>query len=404
MTVAPPTTPPAPLAQPPPPPPPPPLSPVGESQRVLAVDVLRGFALLGILAMNIISFALPMDAYMIPTGEAIERYAGSFTGATYATWLVAHVLIDQKMMSIFSMLFGAGLVLMGGRSPFFGGVYYRRLLWLFLIGMVHAYLLWYGDILVTYALCGLLLYPVRNWRPRTLIPVGIAVTLVAVLIEAGLGASLWFARDRATRGDPEIRQAWAEISAGLTPSPQKVDEEVAAFRGSWPQVLRANAIAALFMQLALFPMAMLWRALGLMLAGMGLMKLGVFSAARSRRFYWWMLVVGYGIGLPVVTWGAFDQVRHGFDMVHALLIGWHYNYVGSLFVAAGHVALVMLVVKSGALTGFTSRLGDVGRMALTNYLAQTLICTFIFFGWGLGYFGYFERKWLPLFVLGVWAI
>src|SRR5687767_15555831 len=94
---------------------PPPLAPVAESARVLAVDVLRGFALLGILAMNIISFALPMDAYMIPTGEAIERYAGSFTGATYATWLVAHVLIDQKMMSIFSMLFGAGLVLMGGR-------------------------------------------------------------------------------------------------------------------------------------------------------------------------------------------------------------------------------------------------------------------------------------------------
>src|SRR5688572_17026221 len=109
MTIASPTTPPAPLAQPPPPPP---LSPVGESQRVLAVDVLRGFALLGILAMNIISFALPMDAYMIPTGEAIERYAGSFTGANYATWLVAHVLVDQKMMAIFSMLFGAGLVLM----------------------------------------------------------------------------------------------------------------------------------------------------------------------------------------------------------------------------------------------------------------------------------------------------
>ena len=147
----------------------PPLAPVAESQRVAAVDVLRGFALLGILAMNIITFALPVDAYVNPMNEHVNRFAGEFRGANRATWLAQHVFFDQKMMSIFSMLFGAGLVLMGGRAGAvgtvsFAGVYYRRLLWLFLIGMAHAYLLWYGDILVTYAICGLLLYPLRNWR------------------------------------------------------------------------------------------------------------------------------------------------------------------------------------------------------------------------------------------------
>src|SRR5688572_8972190 len=91
---------------------PPPLAPVAESARVVAVDVLRGFALLGILAMNIITFALPLDAYVDPMNEHVNRYAGAFTGANRATWFAQHVLFDQKMMSIFSMLFGAGLVLM----------------------------------------------------------------------------------------------------------------------------------------------------------------------------------------------------------------------------------------------------------------------------------------------------
>ena len=85
-----------------------PLTPVAEAQRVVAVDALRGFALLGILAMNIITFALPMDAYVNPMNEHVNRYAGAFRGGNRATWFAQHVLFDQKMMSIFSMLFGAG--------------------------------------------------------------------------------------------------------------------------------------------------------------------------------------------------------------------------------------------------------------------------------------------------------
>ncbi len=384
----------------------PPLAPVTESARIRAVDVLRGFAVLGILAMNIIAFALPSDAYIDPMSDAINKYAGAFAGGNYVVWLVSYLLIDMKMMSIFSMLFGAGLVLMHDRAAgsSFARIYYRRMLWLLLFGLIHAYLFWYGDILTMYALCGLVLYPMRRWRPRTLIVLGIAVMLVAVLIESAMGGMMFFVRWGAEHGSPGLVKAWADMSTGLTPIAAEIDAEVAALRGSLFSVLRQNAVEAFFFQALLFPLMMIWRAGGLMLVGMGLMKLGVFSAQRSRAFYLWMTLIGYGIGLPLIGYGAYDQIRHRFDMIWSLMVGWHFNYVGSFFVALGHVGVVMIVVQSGALRWLVDRLAAVGRMALTNYLVQTLICTFIFFGWGLGYFGYVQRQWLPLFVVGIWII
>src|SRR5262245_28441400 len=134
--------------------------PVAPAERVTAVDVLRGVALLGILPMNIVAFAWPFSAYFDPTA------GGGFEGLDRVIWIVCHIVFDQKMLTIFSMLFGAGLVLMGERAEARGrsitGIYYRRVLWLLAIGMVHAYLLWDGDILVAYAQCGLFLYLFRR--------------------------------------------------------------------------------------------------------------------------------------------------------------------------------------------------------------------------------------------------
>src|SRR5436305_12829970 len=141
--------------------------PVAPAERVTAVDVLRGVALLGILPMNIVAFAWPFAAYFDPTA------GGGFEGRDRAIWIVCHLVFDQKMLTIFSMLFGAGLVLMGDRADARGRslarVYYRRVFWLLAIGAVHAYLIWDGDILFAYAECGLLLYPFRRRSPRTLI-------------------------------------------------------------------------------------------------------------------------------------------------------------------------------------------------------------------------------------------
>src|SRR4051794_18900516 len=160
--------------------------PVEAGERVTSVDVLRGVAVLGILAMNAVSFAWPDDVYSNPIRDPD---AG---GLDVALWAINRAAFDTKMMTLFSMLFGAGLVLMSDRAEGKGvgiaRVYYRRLGWLLAIGLVHAYLIWGGDILVEYAACGFLLYPFRKLRPRTLIAVGLGLNLLFVPFFLGFRA------------------------------------------------------------------------------------------------------------------------------------------------------------------------------------------------------------------------
>src|SRR5882757_7602211 len=152
------------------------------SDRYLSIDAVRGFAVLGILLMNIVGMGLPSFAYVDPT------YAGGSTGADFWTWAVNNVLTDGKMRALFTMLFGASTVLIAERAE--GGrpgpmqTHYRRMFWLFVFGMIHAYFLWWGDILVTYALAGPLIFPFRKLAPRTQIGVGVAI--LALLLAANL--------------------------------------------------------------------------------------------------------------------------------------------------------------------------------------------------------------------------
>ncbi len=141
-----------------------------------------------------------------------------------------------------------------------------------------------------------------------------------------------------------------------------------------------------------------------MLIGMGLMQLGVFAAARTFRFYAVLTLCGYSLGLPLVGYGIYDQIHTDFDPVHQLLVGGHFNYIGSLFVALGHAGLVMLICKAGLLSWLTARLAAVGRMALSNYLMQSLICTTLFEGWGLGLFGKLDRFQLLGVVVSIWLV
>jgi uncharacterized protein len=396
------------------------LAPVVETQRVHAVDTLRGFALLGILMMNITAFAMPGIAYVNPMLPGLERYGGAFEGTNRATWLVVYLLFDLKMMTIFSMLFGAGLVLMAGRAGAgrgFAGVFYRRLGWLFVIGMIHAYLIWYGDILVAYALCGLALYPLRNLKPAWLLALGGVLLLVGMAVSSGFGAMLVYLRHAAEQAQAALDagttisedqkgmlDGWRQTQPNLAPPPEKIDEFARAIRGSWAQAMRVNAQESVFFQTVLFALMTLWRSLGCMLVGMGLMKLGVFAAARSGRFYAGLMLAGYGVGLPLAGVGVSRLLAHRFDMPTMDLIDGQFNYVGSLLVALGHVGLVMTLVRRGALGWLTARLAAVGRMALSNYLSHSLLCTFLFWGWGLGLFGKVDRLGQAGIVVGIWVL
>ncbi len=390
------------------------LSPVQEPQRIRSIDVLRGVAVLGILPMNIPFFALSGFGWIDPS------ITGGFEGRNYWTWLIGHFIFELKMMAIFSMLFGAGLVLISdrvaakGRSPM--GIYYRRVAWLLVIGLVHAYGFWWGDILVTYALCGFLLYPLRRVPARWLVLIGIVVNLIAVPVQSGFGNWLEFMRDQASivdaavaRGEEptafqsEMKQAWTEQEKQFVATPESLEEERKRYvEGGWDLFIHRAKENVFFQTLGMFFFG-LWRPGGMMLLGMGLMKLGVFSAARSTRFYTIGAILGYCIGLPIVWLSGQRNPAHGFDFVYMFKEGFHYNYVGSMFVAFAHVCVVMLICKHRLVPRVTSLLASVGRMPLTNYLLQTLIATTIFYGYGLGRWGRFDRFELLGFVFGIWA-
>ncbi|MCG8607458.1 DUF418 domain-containing protein [bacterium] len=389
--------------------------PVTTGSRIEAIDTLRGFALLGILVMNITAIAYPFAAYFSPM-----IYGGS-TGINFGAWVFAHLFFDLKMMGIFSMLFGAGVILMSERAEAAGGsfgrIYYRRIFWLLLFGLIHAYLFWHGDILVTYALCGIFLYLFRRRSTRTLIISGLAVLVFGALLSFGGGFEQTQLRnvaheiqEKVAAGEEMTPQwqawldQWHDLRHSFAPTPEEVAKTIETMRGDLTEVLKANVKEAVGMHTQAMPFMLFWRAMALMLLGMGMMKAGVFTMQRSTRFYRSWIIVGVVLGLPMIAFGIRQWRLHDYDFIARFLADGQYNYFGSVLVSMAYVAVVMLVCQSRKLGGIRARLAAVGRMALTNYLMQTFIGVAIFYGYGLALFGKIGRFNLWWFTLGIWIL
>lgn len=367
-------------------------APVRAGERIAAIDVLRGFAVLGILAMNVQSYSMITAAYLNPVAN--DKLAGSGVWV----WFVGHVFFDMKFMSIFSTLFGAGMALMSERAAARGvvttGVHYRRQFWLLVLGLAHAHLIWYGDILVPYALCGFLLYSLRNLRPSRLLVGGFAMTAVTPVLFLLIAATI-----------PNMpADGRAALAAGWTPPAAEVEVEIATYQSGWLTQLPARSVAALELETFVFLMVFLWRSGGLMLVGMGLYKLGVLSSRSSPAFYRRMASLGFALGLPVVLLGVLYNTRHDFAFEHSMFQGQMFNYVGSIGVFLGYVGLVMLAVRNGWLPALQRRLQAAGRMAFTNYISQSVICTLIFYGHGFGLYEQVSRLGQAGIVVAIWAL
>lgn len=371
-----------------------PAAPVADPERIDSLDVLRGFAVLGIFVMNIQLFAMYGSVYINPS------YHGMWDGAGYAVWYLSHLLADLKFMTIFSLLFGAGIVLFTSRKEEKGQrarcYHYRRMGWLVLFGSAHAYLLWDGDVLFLYGVCGLWVYLFRKVRPSRLIVVGLLVLAIGsgLALTAGFTAPYW--------GD-EVREGF--IRHSWRPSAERLASMTEAYGhgGYWEQV-KFRAPSAFSWQTSFVLYFGLWRAGGLMLLGMALFKLGALSAARSRRFYAAMIVLGAAVGVPVVVYGVSQVTAREWEPFYSMFIGRQYNYWASLLVSGGYIGAVMLVCKSEALHRFTRPFAATGRMAFSNYIAQSVIASFIFFGTGLGYYNRIGRVGQIAIVAGVWAL
>lgn len=350
-------------------------APVTAAARIESLDVLRGFALLGILAMNIRVMAAPFGAYMYPYAMF------EFEGANRIAFLVTAVFFDLKMMGLFSMLFGAGVVLYAakgeGRGTPTTGLWFRRMFWLLVIGLMHAYFVWNGDILVPYALTGLLvLWWVRRWSARTLIVAGAVLLLVGGL----LGVSTLVTWDSMSE------QGRASQLSFMMPTPEQVEEQLDEMRGSYTEVVAARAPLVLLAQTVFYATFFLWRTGGMMLIGMGLFKAGFLDGRWPPSSYTRTAVICLALGLSMSTIGVYQLEQVRFSMPERTLPDL-WNYFGAVFTSIGYAAGILAVVTTGALAGLRRRLAAVGRMAFTNYLSQSVITAVLFLGWGLGMAG-----------------
>ncbi len=360
------------------------------TNRITSLDALRGFALLGILIMNIISHGLPSSHYTNPMA------GGMLTGADYWAFTFSQLFANQKFMSLFSILFGAGIVLLTekiektGRSA--AARHYVRNFWLLLFGLFHAYVIWYGDILVQYATCSIWLFLFRKKSPKTLlIWAGIFFLItIGMNLSAGLSMPYW----------PE--EQVAELCQDWKPAAEKMNAEIVAYQGSWSDHFPYRRDMAFALETFIFLMGYGWQITALMLIGMALFKSKVLTAERSSSFYGKMAGIGLSIGLGLGAVGLYQNGIHDYACDYSFFIGSQFNLIGSLPMALGYIGLFMWWYN-GSGKGFLSKwLAPVGRMALTNYLMQSIIATFIFYGHGLGLFGTVGRANQWWIILGIW--
>lgn len=373
----------------------------GGDGRIVTIDAIRGFAVCGILVMNIVSMGMPVYAYVDP------HYYGGATGADWFAWAAAYVLVDGKLRALFTMLFGASLLLITDaaedRTPGPVRTHYARMVWLFVFGMLHAWFVWYGDILVDYAIAGAIAFFARKWDPGAL---GFAAFC---LIGFSAAHSLVEYHDtqlletlaNAPHPPTDAVQTWNKVLAQTMPFPETIAREVNAYRGRFADVFVQRAATTHDYQTLYMPIGMP-ETLGFVLLGMLFYRLGFWSGGWSRRAYIRTIVAG-AVTIPLYLPLVRAIEAHHFDPAWLPLAD-TLTLLLRPFLALAYASAIVLAVRSCSLSWLTARLAAAGRMAFSNYLGTSLIMTTIFYGYGLGWFGYLHRAQLYWLVLAQWLL
>jgi uncharacterized protein len=370
---------------------------VTAGERIATLDILRGVAVMGILAMNIVAFADVPAAYFNPLAQTVPTrtgdllaYAGNF------------LLFDGKMRGLFSLLFGASLLLLSEKMAL--GVVRRRLFWLLLFGALHFFLIWWGDILVTYALIGFLALAFRNAGPRALI----ITAVVLILVQFALYASMTFyalelqgpVLDGTATAD-QLRE-WEQLNRDtIMPSAQHRAEAIALYLGPWTTLVHHQLTEKTF-----FPLAGLFafgsETLGYMLLGMAALKSGLLTGAwEDRRYRRWALVC-LAVALPVYLVALRLLFRS--EWAAPAVFMWSFAAtvpVRPLMITAFTSLIILGTRRGGAVV---KRIAAAGRAAFTNYLGTSIVMTGLFYGWGLGLYAKLSRTELLLVVIAGWAL
>ena len=385
-----------------------------EKERIESLDVLRGFALLGILLLNIQGFGLASAFFMEPA-----TYVKTEWGVDFVVWVLVELTSEGVMRTLFSMLFGAGVVLfVSGARAKSGWLHYRRTFWLLVFGLIDIYLLlWYGDILVTYALAAAILWLVRDWTPRRLIILAVVLVSLGTLQSLGSRVGLEMSRDAffelseldLTKAEPkadakEFAQGWTDFKSDLRSDERAIQSELEARGNSYFSAFRYNlekANEVLFFQI---PFVLLLDALMMMVVGMALYKLGILGGEREPRFYRNMALLGFTLGLAINAYEIWASLESAMDVLVTAPIFRPTYHLGRLSMALGYLGVILWVLKCGWLEAFRSRLACVGRMALTNYLVHSVLGLLIFSGAGLGLIGSLSFAQLYPVVMVIWLV
>ncbi|MHA4844042.1 DUF418 domain-containing protein [Flavitalea antarctica] len=394
-------------------------SPLVQSERLQIIDSLRGIALLGILLMNMPFFSMPFMSAMD------LRVRNEYSGINYYTWWTVSGFFEGTMRAMFSMLFGAGTILLLNRlekkhtGTYPADIYYRRLIWLLIFGLINAFIfLWVGDILYSYAICGLFLFPFRKLAPKYLLLIGIGLMLMM-----NLKNTLSFYEGKSDRKKGEYAVALEKKKQKLTDE-QKADKEkylarvermkpenmkkeaakeTAAFRKGYFALMAHLQPINNEIQSIGFYNNLFYDVLAFFFFGMALFKWGVLTGQRSTKFYLLMSLIGYSVGLTLSYLILRASVDVKFDrsyLADKLLFDFYDEK--RLFLCLGHIGLIMVIYKLRIMNWLFGLLACVGQMAFSNYLMQSIICTLIFNGYGLRWFDAMERYQIYIVVAGIW--
>ena len=369
------------------------LAPPSLPPRLIALDGLRGLAVMGILLMNITGFAMPQAAYFNPLAY------GPGTPADVAIWAVEFALVDGKMRGLFSMLFGASLLLVIQRARAAGmdgdSTHFHRMAWLIGFGLVHFYLIWHGDILILYAVIGCAAWFFSESSTRTLVRTGLGlIGLQAVIFLALLAAML-------AEGSGGASARALQDSFGI-PAPATIASELALFRGSYWEIAsyRFTAMVGIpLTQTLLFGS----ETLGLMLLGMAGLRSGFLTGGWGRLLYARVAMVGYAIGLPVTLLLAWTCWLTGFDARMMFAAALPLGTLTRPLMLLGHAALALYWL-TGTPCPLSGRVAAAGRAAFTNYLGSSLLMTGLFYGYGLGLYGRLDRFAQLGIVVAMWLL
>ena len=380
-----------------------------EGDRIESLVVLRGFALLGIFLLNILGFGLVSAAFLDP-GIYIEPYEG----VDFLVWALIELTSEGTMRTLFSILFGAGVVLfVSGSRNKSGWLHYRRTFWLLLFGLIDLYLLlWYGDILVTYALGA----AIRNWSPRRLMVLAAFLfglgTLQSIVFKFGLemtreaAEKVELAERMGLEIDPqsqEVANGWFEFERTSLLNSEQIQMEIDARSTSYWSAFEHNIVKANEAIFFTVPALFLLDALMMMVVGMALYKLGVLELKRKAGFYLKMMCVGLTVGLLINAYEIWVCVRSGMDVLETNPYMRPTYHAGRLALGLGYLGAILYVIQVGWLQSIRARLAAVGRMALTNYLMQSLLGMLVFSGAGLGLVGQLSWSQIYLVVVAIWV-